>query len=157
MPAPVLKSLADEAGKPMKDAERYWSDAIETAKGKGFKENTDRFFAYVTGIVKRRLGLASDSNMCKIAKYLSGGSLKDKDIIADQLINAWEHSDEQEMYEHLVENTHVDNKKLKQLVDDWYKNNRRRNNVQMFKEDIDDWIDEYLHLPKRKQPNLLLK
>lgn len=72
MPAPALKSLADEAGKSLADAERYWSEAKDSAKGRGFQENTERFFAYVTGIVKRRLGLASDiSNITKIAGYIN--------------------------------------------------------------------------------------
>ena len=85
MPAPVLKSLADEAGKSLKDAERYWKDALESAKDRGFSENSERFYAYVTGIVKRRLGLASDiTNIIKIAKFIS--AKKDFGKLADELI-----------------------------------------------------------------------
>ena len=50
--------MAKRAGKPYEDAERYWKAAKISAKDQGFEEGEDSFYAYVTGIVKRRLGLA---------------------------------------------------------------------------------------------------
>jgi len=63
MPAPALKSLVEESDKTMSDAERYWDEA------KGIPENSDNFYPYVLGIVKRRMGLAS---IGKVALFLQG-------------------------------------------------------------------------------------
>lgn len=68
MPTPALKSLVEESGKSMADAERYWSEAKKTTKEKGIPEGSDKFYQYVMGIVKKRMGLASIN---KIALYLS--------------------------------------------------------------------------------------
>ena len=56
MPPPALKSLANKAGKSLKDAERYWSDAKNQVKPK-----TDSDYQKVMGIVKKRLGLPTKS------------------------------------------------------------------------------------------------
>lgn len=58
MPAPSLKSMAKRAGVSYEDAERYWDDSKQAALDQGFTEGEDDFYAYVMGIVKRRMGLA---------------------------------------------------------------------------------------------------
>lgn len=60
MPATVLKALAKKSEKSVQDLERYWKEAKESAKDKGFTEDEDRFWAYTMGIVKRRAGLSED-------------------------------------------------------------------------------------------------
>lgn len=54
MPVPMLKSLASKAGKPLKDAERYWQEASSCEKLPG-----DRKYRCKTAVVKKRLGLES--------------------------------------------------------------------------------------------------
>jgi len=56
MPVPMLKSLAKKSGKSLADAEKYWDEAKQFASEK-FKKKDDRYWAYVAGITKRRLGL----------------------------------------------------------------------------------------------------
>jgi uncharacterized coiled-coil DUF342 family protein len=63
MPTPALKSLAKEAGKSVNKAEEYWNEAKQQAKKAGFKEGTSRFYSYVMGIVKKRLGLSESATM----------------------------------------------------------------------------------------------
>jgi len=55
MPSVALKSMSKEAGVSLAKAERYWKEAKEQAR----KESPDDFYAYVTGIVKKRMGLES--------------------------------------------------------------------------------------------------
>ena len=56
MPVPMLKILAKKSGKSLSDAEKYWENAkIEASKK--FDKKDNRYWAYVTGIVKHRLGL----------------------------------------------------------------------------------------------------
>ena len=58
MPLPVLRKMAKESGRSLEDAEKYWDDAKEAALDQGFTEGDDDFYAYVMGIVKRRLNLS---------------------------------------------------------------------------------------------------
>lgn len=72
--------------------------------------------------------------------------VRDKAFIADQLVNAWEHNSPKEMYDFLaseLERTMSSSKlgKLARLVKDWYRDSRRRMDVLMMKEDINDWIE----------------
>lgn len=78
-----------------------------------------------------------------ITEVLDEG-FNDETFIADQLVNTWELSSPKEMVIHLMKQTKVNKNGLKKLVDDWYKNNKRRNNVLLLKEPIDNWIDEYI-------------
>ena len=59
MPAPSLKKMAKDAGVPYEDAERYWYEAKDSATEQGFTEGEEDFYAYVTGIVKKRMGMSS--------------------------------------------------------------------------------------------------
>lgn len=61
MPTPALKSLVEKSDKTLEDAERYWESAKKEARKRGIykKDGEDRYYAYVMGIVKQRLGLAS--------------------------------------------------------------------------------------------------
>ena len=69
----------------------------------------------------------------------------EEDFIADQLVNAWEENSPNEMFQHLSGQVKgVDKNKLKKLVDDWYKDSRRRNDVLLLKKDVMDWIQEYI-------------
>lgn len=56
MPVPMLKSLAKKSGKSLSDAEKYWEEA-KTSASKKFSKKDDRYWAYVAGIVKHRLGI----------------------------------------------------------------------------------------------------
>lgn len=58
MPSATLKSMADKANVSIDKAESYWEAAKASAEKK-FKKSDPRFWAYVMGIVKRRLGLSS--------------------------------------------------------------------------------------------------
>jgi hypothetical protein len=53
MPSAFVKKLAKETGLTVKKIEQYWEDAKDIA-GEKFDEDSDRYWAYVTGIVKRR-------------------------------------------------------------------------------------------------------
>lgn len=57
MPTAALKAMALKADKPVEKAEEYWEAAKKSAAQK-FKKEDPRFWAYVMGIVKRRLGLS---------------------------------------------------------------------------------------------------
>lgn len=64
MPAPALKSLADKAGKSLKAAERYYDDAKKQrmkATGKKDKALGSDDYKYIMGVVKKRLGLKTES------------------------------------------------------------------------------------------------
>lgn len=57
---PVLKSLAKKAGTHVKRAERYWEETKKDylrRTGKKESELTDKDWRYITGVVKKRLGL----------------------------------------------------------------------------------------------------
>lgn len=56
MPPAALAAMAKKAGKSIKTAEKYWKQAKESAEKRGRKAKD--YWAYVMGIVKRRLGLA---------------------------------------------------------------------------------------------------
>lgn len=68
---------------------------------------------------------------------------QDTTFIIDQLANAWEHMSPQEMYKHLAKQTKVDKNKLKKLVIDYYKNDRRRN-ADIMGRDLPKWVGEYI-------------
>lgn len=57
MPSQTLKSLASRAGVSANKAERYWEDAKKQARKQNIykKDDEDRYYKYVMGIVKRRL------------------------------------------------------------------------------------------------------
>ncbi len=60
MPPPMLKSLADKAGKSLADAEKYYKEAkkqLMKSKGKKEKDLTSKDFKYILGVTKKRLGL----------------------------------------------------------------------------------------------------
>ena len=58
MPTAALKSLASKAGVSMEKAERLWDKAKKAAADEGKSED----YAYITGILKKMLGLASESS-----------------------------------------------------------------------------------------------
>ena len=57
MPASSLKGMAKKAGIPYEDVERYWREAKKSAKKQGIhkKDDENRYYAYVMGIVTRRM------------------------------------------------------------------------------------------------------
>lgn len=72
MPTAALKALAEKHGVSLKTAERYWDDAKRSAKGK----DIDDKYAYMMGIVKRRMEASLDledrilARMCVNAGYI---------------------------------------------------------------------------------------
>lgn len=53
MPASIIKSFADKTGKSLSDVERLWDKAKQSAKD----QNREKDFAYITGILKKMLGI----------------------------------------------------------------------------------------------------
>lgn len=69
----MLKSLADKAGKSLKDAERYYGDAKkQRMKSTGKKEKglTGDDYRYIMGVVKKRLKLPTKKVEMKLAESL---------------------------------------------------------------------------------------
>ena len=48
-----IKSFAEQTGKSVKEVEKMWNEAKVIADKEGYKDN----FAYITGILKKMLGL----------------------------------------------------------------------------------------------------
>ena len=53
MPTPVIKSFAEKTGKSVAEVDKLWNKAKAIAVEEGEGEN----YAYITGIVKKMLGL----------------------------------------------------------------------------------------------------
>lgn len=53
MPSNVVKSFADKTGKSTQEVEELWDKAKGIAKETGEEEN----YAYITGVLKKMLGL----------------------------------------------------------------------------------------------------
>lgn len=53
MPANIVKSFADKSGKSIQEVEKLWNKAKAVAADEGQKEN----YAFITGILKKMLGL----------------------------------------------------------------------------------------------------
>lgn len=53
MPNAVINSFAEKTGKSVAEVDKLWNKAKEIAKEEGEGEN----YAYITGIVKKMLGL----------------------------------------------------------------------------------------------------
>lgn len=53
MPANIVKSFADKTGKSVAEVDKLWTKAKEVASDAGEAEN----YAYITGILKKMLGL----------------------------------------------------------------------------------------------------
>ena len=53
MPNAVINSFAEKTGKSVAEVDKLWNKAKEIAKEAGESEN----YAYITGIVKKMLGL----------------------------------------------------------------------------------------------------
>jgi hypothetical protein len=66
MPSNYIKSLADKLGKSEEEIENKWKKAKKIAKDEGMDEGTDEFYAYVTGIVKKMLGLKEETTTANI-------------------------------------------------------------------------------------------
>lgn len=67
MPTPFLKKLSEDKGISMEKLEGWWDEAKSQASdrfNKPVSEFTDKQWAYVTGIVKRRAG---DMSMNRLA------------------------------------------------------------------------------------------
>lgn len=58
MPVRMLKGIAKKAGTSLDHAEKIWDDSKKIASEK-FSEGSPEFYPYLTGIVKRRLGVKS--------------------------------------------------------------------------------------------------
>jgi len=57
MPNDALQSLAKKAKVSMDKAEKLWKKAKASAKEQGFDPDSDRYWAYVMGTVKKMLGV----------------------------------------------------------------------------------------------------
>jgi len=77
MPSATIDKIIKTCGLSKKKVETYWKDAKGSAKKQGFKEGDNNFYAYVMGIVKRRL---SDSCIKKL------GWETTSDIISNSIV-----------------------------------------------------------------------
>jgi hypothetical protein len=64
------KKAAAKSGKSVEKVEKYWDDAREAARRKGFDDKNPRHFAYATAIVKRRTGYDKKSESTSWAGLL---------------------------------------------------------------------------------------
>ena len=65
MPNSVVKSFSRKTGKSIDEIERLWDKSVEIAKKKGLAKDSDRFFAFVVGILKRMLKLQKKEDLLK--------------------------------------------------------------------------------------------
>lgn len=73
MPSKALKSMAEKHGVSLSDAERYWDEAVDSAKKQG-KTGEDKY-AYAMGIVRKRMAVTSYV-AAEIIAGITGISLK---------------------------------------------------------------------------------
>lgn len=59
MPSAFLKKVATKTGKPLKTLEGYWDEAKKQADAKFGGKKGNRYWAYVTSILKNRAGVTS--------------------------------------------------------------------------------------------------
>lgn len=55
MPTPTLQSLAKKANVSLDKAEKLWKEAKKSADEKGLNPDSDRYWAYIVGTVKKML------------------------------------------------------------------------------------------------------
>lgn len=72
MPTPALKSFSQKSGKPLDEVERLWKKAKRLARKEGFTKKDDSYYAYVTGILKRMLGISEYNKLEEYVSYLLG-------------------------------------------------------------------------------------
>lgn len=66
MPSSVVKSFADKTGKSEAEVEKLWDKAKKIADEKSdLEKNSDSYFAYVTGILKKMLSIKENTDMTK--------------------------------------------------------------------------------------------
>jgi len=63
MPISLLNKISDTCGVPMSELEDKWEEAKAGAKKKGFEEDSDRFYQYVVGVLKKMVGPECSSKM----------------------------------------------------------------------------------------------
>lgn len=68
MPIPMLQSMAAKTGKSLKEVEKLWDKAQSIAKD---KVDTEDFYAYATGVLKRSLGVVEESGLVTFAQQNS--------------------------------------------------------------------------------------
>jgi len=74
---------------------------------------------------------------------LNEKNISDEEFVADQLANTWEYMSPQEMFKELAKKVKVDKTQLKKLVNDYYKNDKRRN-ADVTGRDTLNWVEEYI-------------
>lgn len=60
MPAALVKSIAKESGKSVAEVEKLWDKAKELAKEQGRSEDSEDFYPYVVGILKKMTGMGQN-------------------------------------------------------------------------------------------------
>lgn len=61
MPNSTVKSFAEKSGKSEKEVEELWDKAKSLAdKMDSIEKDSDQYYAYVTGTLKRMLGIDDD-------------------------------------------------------------------------------------------------
>ena len=63
MPSQLLDKIQRVCKKSKAELEGYWQEAKDSALKKGLDPDTDRYYQYVTGILKRRVGKACRTTM----------------------------------------------------------------------------------------------
>ena len=57
MPNSIVKSFAKKTGKSVQDVEKLWDKAVGIAAKQGLAKDSEAFFAYTTGVLKKMLKL----------------------------------------------------------------------------------------------------
>lgn len=71
MPSSVVKSFAQKSGKSVAEVEKIWNDSKTEASGhKVFKGYNPNFWAYVTAIVKKKLGIKESLKFSEFSQIL---------------------------------------------------------------------------------------
>ena len=76
MPTPALDSFAKQSGQSIKEVERLW-DKSKIIAAEKFKDGTDEFYSYTTGILKKMLKLEGKdfSRSLYVSKDIKEGEL----------------------------------------------------------------------------------
>jgi hypothetical protein len=89
MPSNVVKSFAEQTGKSIEEVEKLWNKAKTNAIKQGFKEDDSNFFAYVTGTLKKMLGL-NESEVLSFSEFSdlkeAQGRIKQEDLKGEYAI-----------------------------------------------------------------------
>lgn len=86
MPSNVIKSFAEKSGKSEKEVEALWDEAKEQVNENytDVEKNSDRYYALVTGILKKMVGLKETFIDLVDDEMLKLNEMEDKEMKKDE-------------------------------------------------------------------------